>query len=217
MAENESLDLGSQNARRWDEIAEDFRNGTPWEKIAPKVTKKLHEALRKMFKQLEKKGVSFEQLLNARGSPDALNELVKKTGNQPFAVLFQDVCASAGDGTMETQRVVNDFVWSVWDTISDQIEMRTVGDTDRKKRANFDREDGATRHVSGAHYGTARTPDGLSARSCVFCAEQLCGPRCGVKSDARQLRVASEFLDRTYRRLGHRQMARSSSGAVATG
>ena len=38
-------------------------------------------------------------------------------------------------------------------------------DTDRKKRANFDREDGATRPVSGSHYGTARTPDGLSARS----------------------------------------------------
>ena len=29
--------------------------------------------------------------------------------------------------------------------------------------------------------------------------------------------LASEFLDRTYRGLGHRQMARSSSGAVATG
>ena len=127
MAENESLDLGSQNARRWDEIAEDFRNGTPWEKIAPKVTKKLHEALRKLFKHLEKKGVSFEQLLNARGSPDALNELVKKTGNQPYAVLFRDVCASAADSTMESQGVVNDFVWSIWETISDQIEMRTVG------------------------------------------------------------------------------------------
>ena len=54
VAENESLDLGSSNARRWDEVAADFRNGTPWEKIAPKITRKLHEALRKVFKQVEK-------------------------------------------------------------------------------------------------------------------------------------------------------------------
>lgn len=126
MAENESLDLGSSNARRWDEVAEDFRNGTPWEKIAPKITRKLHEALRKVFKQLEKKGVSFEQLLNARGSPEALNELVRKTGNQPFAVLFQDVCTIAGDNTTESQRVVSDFLWSILETITDQIEMRTA-------------------------------------------------------------------------------------------
>ena len=126
MAENESLDLGSSTARRWDEVSEDFRNGTPWEKIAPKITRKLHEALRKVFKRLEQKGVSFEQLLNARGSPEALNELVRNTGNQPYAVLFRDVCATAGDNTTEAQGVVNDFLWSVLETITDQIEMRTV-------------------------------------------------------------------------------------------
>ena len=124
MAENESLDLGSSNARRWDEVSQDIRNGTPWEKVAPKVTKKLHEALRKFFKQLAKKGVSFEQLLAARESPQALNDLVKKTGNHPYAVLLRDVCASGG--TKETQGVLNEFVWSIWDTISDQIEVGTA-------------------------------------------------------------------------------------------
>lgn len=38
-----------------------------------------------------------------------------------------------------------------------------------------------------------------------------------MKSETRQLRVASELQNRRYRRLGHRQMDRSSSGAVATG
>ena len=43
-------------------------------------------------------------------------------------------------------------------------------DTDRKKRANFDREDGATRHVSGAHYGTG-AHSGRSQREVIFCVE----------------------------------------------
>lgn len=38
-----------------------------------------------------------------------------------------------------------------------------------------------------------------------------------MKSDTRQLRVAGELQHRAYRRLGHRQMDRSSSGAVTTG
>ena len=38
-------------------------------------------------------------------------------------------------------------------------------DTDHKKRASFDREDGATRHASESDSGPARTPDGLNARS----------------------------------------------------
>src|ERR1019366_785366 len=42
----------------------------------------------------------------------------------------------------------------------------TPVDTDRKKRANFDREDGATRHVSGAHYG-AGAHTGRSQREVI--------------------------------------------------
>lgn len=122
MAENESLDLGSPNARRWDDIFNGIQNGTPWEKVAPKVSKKLHDALRKVFKQLAKKGVPFEQLLAARESPGALNQLVKKTGNHPFAVLFRDVCFSE-NGT-DTVGVLKSFVCGVWETISDQIEHR---------------------------------------------------------------------------------------------
>lgn len=122
VAENESLDLGSPNARRWDEIFNGIRNGTPWEKIAPKVSKKLHDALRKVFKQLAKKGVPFEQLLAARESPGALNQLVKKTSNHPFGILFRDVCFS--ENGKDAPGILNSFVWAIWETISDQIEHR---------------------------------------------------------------------------------------------
>ncbi len=73
MAENESLDLGSQNARRWDEVYNGIRDGTPRAKIAPKVSKKLPAALRKVYRQLAEKGVPFEQLLAARESPGTLS------------------------------------------------------------------------------------------------------------------------------------------------
>ncbi len=122
VAENESLDLGSHNARRWDEVYNGIRDGTPWEKVAPKVSKKLHDALRKVFKQLAEKGVPFEQLLAARESPGALNQLVKKSGNHPYAVLFRDVCLS--ESTKEAAEVLKSFVWAAWETVSDQIEHR---------------------------------------------------------------------------------------------
>jgi hypothetical protein len=123
VAENESLDLGnSRHSSRWDEICIGIRDGTPWEKIAPKVSKKLYDALRKVFKQLAKKGVPFEQLIAARESPGTLNELVKKSGNQPYAVLFRDVCFS--ESSKEAESVLKSFVWAAWETISDQIEHR---------------------------------------------------------------------------------------------
>ncbi|MBI3411338.1 MAG: hypothetical protein HY040_23635 [Planctomycetes bacterium] len=123
MAENESLDLGNnRHSSRWDEIYTGIRDGTAWEKIARKVSKKLHDALRKFFKQLAKKGVLFEQLLAARESPGAINELVKKSCNQPFAVLFRDVCLS--ESTKDTEGVLKAFVWAAWETISDRIEHR---------------------------------------------------------------------------------------------
>jgi len=120
VAENESLDLS--NARRWDEVCNGIRDGMPWEKIAPKVSKKLHDALRKVFKQLAEKGVLFEHLLAARESPGALNQLVKKSGNHPYAVLFWDVCFS--ERTKEAAGVLKSFVWAAWETVSDQIEHR---------------------------------------------------------------------------------------------
>ncbi len=37
--------------------------------------------------------------------------------------------------------------------------------TERKNRASFEREDGASRRLSGSDVGPARTPNGLDARS----------------------------------------------------
>jgi len=38
-------------------------------------------------------------------------------------------------------------------------------DTEQEKRANFEREGGATRHVSGRTWARARTTNGPDARS----------------------------------------------------
>jgi hypothetical protein len=123
VAENESLDLGNNSrSNRWYEIYEGIRNRTAWDKIAATVNKKLHDALRKAFKQLAKKGVPFDQLLAARESPGALNQLIKKTGNHPYAVLFREVCFS--EKGKDALDVLNSFVWGTWETISDQIEHR---------------------------------------------------------------------------------------------
>lgn len=47
MAENESLDLGSSYAKRWNAAFTAVQSGDPCEKVAPKVSKALYGGVRK--------------------------------------------------------------------------------------------------------------------------------------------------------------------------
>jgi hypothetical protein len=51
MAENESLDLGSSYAKRWDAAFTAVQSGDLCEKVAPKVSKALYGGVRKALKQ----------------------------------------------------------------------------------------------------------------------------------------------------------------------
>src|SRR6266498_5474825 len=73
MAENESLDLGSSYAKRWDAAFTAIQNGDPCEKVASKVRKALYGGVRK-----------------------ALNSLQKQCGVCPACVLRRQAMAVAG-------------------------------------------------------------------------------------------------------------------------
>jgi hypothetical protein len=126
MAENESLDLGSSYAKRWDAASTAVQNGDPCEKVAPKVSRALYGGVRKALKQLQEHGVTLADLLNARNSRPRLRQLVRQTEGHPYAQLFE--CAAHASGPA-TEDCLRGWLEAVLDKVFDQICLR-VGETD---------------------------------------------------------------------------------------
>src|SRR4051812_21595834 len=96
MAENESLDLGSSYAKRWDAPLTSFQNGDPCEKVAAKFSKALYSGLRKALNPFRKYGVILTDFLDARDSRERLRQSVRRTEGNPYAQLLEAAAHSAG-------------------------------------------------------------------------------------------------------------------------
>ncbi len=133
MAENESLDLGSSYAKRWDAAFTAVQNGDPCEKVAPKVSKALYSGLRRALKQFQEKGVTLADLLNARDSRQRLRQLIRQTGGHQYAQLFE---AAAHASAPTAKDCLRGWLEAILDKVSDQINLR-VSETD-DSRTFFD-------------------------------------------------------------------------------
>ena len=127
MAENESLDLGTRNARRWDKVHNAICEGESADKVARLAGKELYAALRRVLKQLAKYGVSIDQFLQARGSPDALRNLVKQADGHDYAQLLAETVAA--EKYADSEGVIQAFIAIVWDKVSDQLTLHANGDS----------------------------------------------------------------------------------------
>lgn len=99
MAENESLDLKSPHAQRWNAVRDAARKGASCQKVGSVTRTKLYEAIRKVRKQFKEYGVSTADFLTARGKPRTLRDLLRKTGGHEFAELLISVLGSNPDAT----------------------------------------------------------------------------------------------------------------------
>lgn len=125
MAENESLDLGSAHARRWDVVFDAVRKGESCEKTAEQVNEKLREGLRKALKQFAEYGVPLQTLLDRRNAPADLRQCLRQAKGHPYVVLLMETVLAEPGST--TKQLLGAFVGGVWDTISDQIAQNVVG------------------------------------------------------------------------------------------
>jgi hypothetical protein len=121
MAENESLDIGSSYAKRWDAAFTAVQNGDPPREVALKVSKALYGGLRKALKQFQEKGVTLADLLNARDSRQRLNQLIRQTGGHQYAQLFEAAAHASGPGAEDCLR---GWVEAILDKVADQICLR---------------------------------------------------------------------------------------------
>jgi hypothetical protein len=126
VAENESLDLGTRNARRWDKVHNAICEGKPAEIVARLAGKELYAALRRTLKQMAKSGVPIDHFLQARGSPDALRSLVKKAKGHDYAQLLADTAVA--EKSCDWEGVIRAFVENIRDKVFDQLLVHSNGD-----------------------------------------------------------------------------------------
>lgn len=125
MAENESLDLKSPHAQRWNAVRDIARKGGTCQKVVTITRKKLHEALRKVSKQFKRYGVNTADFIDGRGSPRSLRDLVRKTERHPYAELLVAVLNS--NPSASGAECLNQWGHAVLDTVFDQIGHSLTG------------------------------------------------------------------------------------------
>jgi hypothetical protein len=125
MAENESLDLGGAYAKRWDVPFESIRKGASFKDAARKVEGALYSGLRKTLQQLSKDyGVSLQDLLTQRHSPQGLRQLIRKTRGHQYVEFFAAAAMASGPSDGECLR---GWVEAMLDRVFDQISHRVTG------------------------------------------------------------------------------------------
>jgi len=125
MAENESLDLSSPHARRWDAVRDAAGKGAPWERVASLASKKLYDALRRVVKQFKRNNVTVGDFLRVRGAPRMSRDLLRKTQGHPYAESLISVLNSMPSSS-ETQ-CLEGWLRAVSERVFDQIGLKLLG------------------------------------------------------------------------------------------
>lgn len=95
MAENESLDLNSPCAQRWNVVRDVIRKGASHPEILAVTRATLRRAVRKVLVELQVYGVTTADFLAARDNPKALRNLLRKAKGHPYAELLIGVLDSS--------------------------------------------------------------------------------------------------------------------------
>ena len=123
MAENESLDLGGPYAKRWDPVCEKVRKGESPEQVAAELEKALYRGLAKTLKQIRDRGVTLQELLSSRDSPQRLRQLLGKCLGHDYVRLLIDAAAVSGPNERDC---LGTWINAIVDTVEDQICHRSV-------------------------------------------------------------------------------------------
>src|SRR5690348_12586773 len=94
MAENESLDLTSRHARRWNIVRDAAQKGGSCREVASLTKKMFLKALCKALGEFAGYGVTTADFFASRGSPAAMRALVRQTKNHDYAELLAAVIDS---------------------------------------------------------------------------------------------------------------------------
>jgi hypothetical protein len=94
MAENESLDLTSRHARRWNIVRDAAQKGGSCQQVASLTKTTLLRALRKVLQEFDECGMTTDDFFASRGSPAAMRALLRQTKHHDYAELLATVLDS---------------------------------------------------------------------------------------------------------------------------
>ena len=95
MAENESLDLNSPCAQRWNVVRDVIRKGASQAEILAVTRATLRRAVRKVLVELQVYGLTTADFLAARDNPKMLRNLLRNAKGHPYAELLIGVLDSS--------------------------------------------------------------------------------------------------------------------------
>jgi hypothetical protein len=122
MAENESLDLKSPYAQRWNPVIDAARKGASSQQVGSIAKEKLYQAIRKTRKDLKEYGTSPADFLVDRGNPRALRKLLQRSKDHNYTEQLVLTLASNPDASdCECYR---EWLDRISDKIFDQILYR---------------------------------------------------------------------------------------------
>lgn len=125
MAENESLDLNSPNARRWNVVRDAAQKGGTCQDVGSLTRKTFLKAIRKVVRQFEGYGVTTADFLAGRGSPTAIKGLLRLTKHHPYAELLVTVMDSFPGATPTD--CLHRWGHAILDTVFDKIGLTLGG------------------------------------------------------------------------------------------
>jgi len=125
MAENESLDLISPRAQRWNAVRDAAQKGASTEQVGAITRKIFLKMIRKVVGQFENYGVTTSDFVSKRGSPRDLKKLIRQTKCHDYAVLLVSVLESCPDAS-PTECI---YRWghAIFDRVFDQIGLELGG------------------------------------------------------------------------------------------
>jgi hypothetical protein len=125
MAENESLDLTSPNARRWNIVKNAARKGESGQQVAELTRTIFLRAIRKVLRQFEEYGVTTADFLDRKGSSTAIKALLRQTKNHPYAELLVSVIDAYPDAPLKD--CLQRWGHAILDKVFDQISLDLGG------------------------------------------------------------------------------------------
>lgn len=125
MAENESLDLKSPYAQRWNAVRDATQKGGSPQEVVVVTKANLKRAFRKVLVEFQVCGVTTADFLAARGDSKALRNLVRKARGHDYAELLVSVLDS-NPGAPNTECLKR---WgdAILETVFDQISYSLAG------------------------------------------------------------------------------------------
>lgn len=121
MAENETLIHDERSASRWHPVGLMLDQGRSLVEVFPEMELGFYASLKRVWRRWREKGIEPRELFKAAlNDPQALQRLIRQSGNDPNARLLSDVASALAFPDLKT--LVREFLNRAWEDVEKQVQ-----------------------------------------------------------------------------------------------